>query len=119
LTRRAVLSCPARTRACAHVWRRESSGGSPTEIEGGVEGILKLTDGDMHDEIAERFFSETGRPVWQQHDRHSQEQAKLNCRLLGRKQQRGLSTSPLDAVRHDPIDSWRRVVRTIGTERIY
>ena len=31
----------------------------------GVDGILKLTDGDeIHDEITMRFFRETGRPVW-------------------------------------------------------
>jgi hypothetical protein len=34
-------------------------------VEDGVDGILKLSDGDeIHDEIAARFFRETGRPVW-------------------------------------------------------
>jgi hypothetical protein len=34
-------------------------------VEDGVDAILKLSDGDeIHDEIAARFFSETGRPVW-------------------------------------------------------
>jgi hypothetical protein len=34
-------------------------------VEDGVDAILKLSDGDeLHDEIAARFFRETGRPVW-------------------------------------------------------
>jgi hypothetical protein len=34
-------------------------------VEDGVDAILKLIDGDeIHDEIAVRFFRETGRPVW-------------------------------------------------------
>jgi hypothetical protein len=34
-------------------------------VEDGVDAILKLSDGDeIHDEIAARFFRETGRPVW-------------------------------------------------------
>ena len=34
-------------------------------VEDGVDAILKLSDADaIHDEIAVRFFRETGRPVW-------------------------------------------------------
>jgi hypothetical protein len=34
-------------------------------VEDGVDAILKLSDCDeIHDEIAARFFRETGRPVW-------------------------------------------------------